>query len=315
METVDIVVVGAGVIGLTTAVVLAERGARVRIVSADAPRATASVVAGAMVGGPVISEPRQDAVRWSDIALRTFGELAQSHGNGVHLEQGRLVSSMGTDEPSWAVGLPGYRPCTPDQHAGFPIAFWISTPLIDMRQYLDFLRNRFESAGGRLDIGRVSCLDDLDAPFIVNCAGLGARELADDQKLQPVRGQHVIVENPGLKDFFLEGGPVTTFTSFMPHSDRVVLGGVADSGDDRTEPDPEQTEQILERCAAVEPRLAQARVLGVEVGLRPGRSRIRVEGDPVGNRYIVHNYGHGGVGVGLSWGCAADVVDLIQGVT
>ncbi|MFB8281027.1 FAD-dependent oxidoreductase [Nocardia colli] len=307
----DAIVVGAGVSGLTSAVTLSEQGWRVRIRSTAAPTATTSMVAGAMVGGPVMTEPLDDATRWNEIGLRTFGVLADIPRTGVHQAQGRLVTLL-PEEPPWAASLPGYRPCTPEEHAGFPVAFWISTPLIDMPRYLSYLYDRFVAAGGQLELGPVSDFAELDAPVIVDCTGLGARELAGDLDVQPVRGQHVVVRNPGLTEFFFEGGAQTEWTSFFPHGDRVILGGVAEAGNENTEPDPGQAEQIRERCIAVEPRLAGAQVLGVEVGLRPARPRIRVERERRGEQIVIHNYGHGGVGVAMSWGCATQVAELLE---
>ena len=99
----------------------------------------------------------------------------------------------------------------------------------------------------------------------------------------------------------------------MPHRERVVLGGNASPNDWNLEPDPAQTGEILRRCIAVEPRLSGARVLRVEVGLRPARPSIRVEQQLIGKSRVIHNYGHGGVGVSMSWGCAATVRSLILG--
>ena len=93
----------------------------------------------------------------------------------------------------------------------------------------------------------------------------------------PVRGQHVIVDAPWLA------------------------------------PDPAITEQILRRCIAVLPELAGAPVLGVEVGIRPGRPRVRLERADCGSPPVVHNYGHAGNGVMLSWGCADAATVLALG--
>ena len=66
--------------------------------------------------------------------------------------------------------------------------------------------------------------------------------------------------------------------------------------------------------AAIEPRLNGARVLGHRVGLRPFRPQVRVEAEPPGpGPLVVHNYGHGGAGVTLSWGCAREAAALALG--
>jgi D-amino-acid oxidase len=51
----------------------------------------------------------------------------------------------------------------------------------------------------------------------------------------------------------------------------------------------------------------------VEVGIRPGRPRVRLERVDSGSRAIVHNYGHAGNGVMLSWGCADAATALALG--
>jgi D-amino-acid oxidase len=60
------------------------------------------------------------------------------------------------------------------------------------------------------------------------------------------------------------------------------------------------------------PALGDATVLEHLVGLRPGRPTVRLELDLKGSTRVVHNYGHGGSGVTLGWGCAAEVVELVQ---
>ena len=76
-------------------------------------------------------------------------------------------------------------------------------------------------------------------------------------------------------------------------------------------PDPAVTAAILARCRAAEPRLAEMPVLGVEVGLRPGRPRVRLEEEALGAARCIHHYGHGRHGVALSWGGAEDVLTIV----
>ncbi|WP_214102703.1 FAD-dependent oxidoreductase [Acrocarpospora catenulata] len=309
----DVVVVGGGVIGLTTAVCLAEVGHRVQVWSALFPKRTTSAVAGAMIGGPVLAEPRESAVRWQRESLEIFDALAGHHGTGVSLARGRLVSRLGAGLPPWAAELPGFAPCTEAEHAGFPLAFWISSPIVDMPTYLDYLVDRLCRAGGDIEIRTVEALAEAapGADVVVNCTGVAAEALTGDEQVQPVRGQHVVVENPGLTEFFYEGGADREWVSFFPHDGRVVLGGNAAPGDWNLDPDDDQTETILRRCAAVEPRLANARILGVEVGLRPGRPSIRLAEEPLDSARLIHCYGHGGVGVSLSWGCAREITTML----
>jgi|SRR5580704_7923258 D-amino-acid oxidase len=79
-------------------------------------------------------------------------------------------------------------------------------------------------------------------------------------------------------------------------------------------PDLDLAAAIIARCAAIEPRLRGAAVIGHRVGLRPTRPEIRVEAEQVGGSLLIHNYGHGGAGVTVSWGCAAEVATLALGL-
>jgi D-amino-acid oxidase len=148
-------------------------------------------------------------------------------------------------------------------------------------------------------------------PLLANCTGVGARDLVPDAAVHAVRGQHVVVANPGLDTFFLEAPFGPAWTSYFPHGDVVVLGGTSAVDDTNLAPDPATAREIVERCAAVEPRLGEAPIVEHRVGLRPGRTTPRVELEPIGSARCVHNYGHGGVGVTLSWGCAQEATALL----
>ena len=74
-------------------------------------------------------------------------------------------------------------------------------------------------------------------------------------------------------------------------------------------------EAIVSRVRSVVPELADAVVLGSRVGLRPVAPAVRLARLPLGDQEVVTNYGHGGAGVTLSWGCAAEVVRLVGEAT
>jgi len=305
----DVLVVGAGVIGLTVGVCLAEQGLRVLLCTRSAPSATTSAVASAMVGPSLV--PADDPVGGRErVSIAEFTGLAEIEGTGVALRRGRLTSRQ--PGPS----LPGLQPCAPrDLPDGFAAGFWSTLPLVDMPIYLRYLLRRLHAAGGRIEYREVHSLRELArrAPLLVNCTGLGARELVPDPTVRPVRGQHVIVDNPGLEEFFIEAPFGTAWTAYWPYPGHVVLGGTAGDNDETLEPDPVLGEQIRQRCIDVEPRLRHARVRAHQVGLRPVRPAVRLELQQLGAARCVHNYGHGGSGVTLSWGCARETAGLLTG--
>jgi D-amino-acid oxidase len=309
----EIVVVGGGVIGLTTAVVLAERGRRVRVWTRDPVERTTSAVAGAL-WWPYAIEPVTSARRWALRSLDVFEEVAASPAvTGVRLVEGVLGEADLDGARAWAgARVPGLRAATAEEYAGSGVRARL--PLIDMSTHLPWLRERFLAAGGVIETRTVSDLAEADAPVVVNCTGLGARELVPDASVRPVRGQLVVVENPGVRTWLVSTDVSGAKTYFFPQPGRLVLGGTADEDAWALEPDPAVAEAIVRRCAALRPEIAGARVLEHRVGLRPARDAVRLEREllPDG-RVVVHNYGHGGAGVTVAWGCAEEAAGLALG--
>ena len=106
----------------------------------------------------------------------------------------------------------------------------------------------------------------------------------------------------------------SAFTYLFPRDDGVLLGGTQRLDDWRRELDEGETADILARCAAIEQGVDSATVLRERVGLRPARHAVRLEMERRTNGHIVHNYGHGGIGFTLSWGCALEVARLVESV-
>jgi D-amino-acid oxidase len=181
---------------------------------------------------------------------------------------------------------------------------------------MPYLEARFLGLGGRIVEGAVDDLAkaaDKDGA-VVNCTGLGARLLARDPELIAVRGQVVRVENTGVERCSIDDslGP-GAMTYVIPRRDACVLGGTYEEGEERDAVEPQTIEAILARARLLEPRLENARVLGTAVGFRPYRAEPRVEReDLAGGISIIHNYGHGGAGFTLSWGCAEHAAELIS---
>jgi D-amino-acid oxidase len=284
----DVIVVGGGIIGLTAGVRLAEAGAAVRLWSPVEPGATVSAVAAA-VWYPSQAAPDPRLVGWARIAYDEFTRQAAAGVPGV-----RLLPTVNIErrEPWWAPAA-----------GGVEIRF--VAPAVEMEIYLPWLQDRFRSAGGIVERRAVRSLDEAEAPLVVNATGLAAGELCGDDAVYPVRGQVVLVANPGLTTSIRDE---ENSTYIHPRTHDVVLGGSFEISD-LSEINPAVSRDILARCAALVPELAGAEILAEKVGLRPAR-----HGGPRLERigHIVHCYGHGGAGMTLSWGCAAEILDLIR---
>ena len=311
-----IVVVGGGVSGLTCAVALLEAsggGAEVAMLTAGAPAGTVSAVAGAMVG-PVFGSGDERSLAWERHSDTVFRKLAGDPATGVRLVRGRLLAApqLGPGLPPWVAGVPGYRaPLAGGQlPPGFVSGFAAELPFADMPAYLGWLAGRVQALGGSIEQRVVTRLGEIDADVVVNCSGLGSRQLAGDDAVQPVWGQHVLVDAPSVDEFVFEGGASADAISVVPHRRGVLLGGVRRPGRNVLMPDQQIAAETIARAAVAIPELATAPVLGIEVGLRPGRPQVRLEAQQAGGLTVIHDYGHDGSGVFWSWGCAADVVAL-----
>jgi D-amino-acid oxidase len=226
--------------------------------------------------------------------------------------------------PDWAIPLgaqrlssvaTGLRPVRDRaQRGGYSLksGFSLRVPLMDTTIYLDYLGARFRKAGGEIHSNvRFEKPEDVDAKFdlVINCAGIGARDLVQDADLEPHRGQVAIV--PRIESLstaiFCDDEPLMYA---IPRAKDCVFGGTNDVSDSLLA-DPETTSRIVAECSRVL-NIDKPPVLTERVGLRPfRRSGVRLERDRLRDRRsVIHNYGHGGAGFTLSWGCAREVLDL-----
>ncbi len=318
-----VVVVGAGISGLSCARLLLRDGHDVTLVSGDPLRATTSHLAAA-VWFPTAAGPPDAVARWGAATYDVLAAEAAAGVPGVVMRESMQLfrDPAPTSEPlpAWAAAVGDVRPARPDElPPGYPRGLRYAVPLVEMPTYLPHLHEEVRRAGARQVLRRVSGLDgvlDLRPDVVVNAAGLAAGALVGDGSTYPVRGQIVRVVNPGLglsvRDEEHPGGRAYVH----PRTADCILGGTLDVGSWDTTPDPAETAAIVARCTDIAPALAGARVLESVVGLRPGRPQVRVEVDhallPVP---VVHDYGHGGSGITIGWGCAQEVAALVAGLT
>uniref|UniRef100_A0A3B1JCX3 D-aspartate oxidase n=1 Tax=Astyanax mexicanus TaxID=7994 RepID=A0A3B1JCX3_ASTMX len=309
MSAVKVAVVGAGVIGLSTAVCIAEGlpFSSVTILSEKfSPDTTGDGAAGILIPDVFPDIPLQRQQRWFKDTfdhLEGIIETPEAPEAGVFFSSGYCIYIpfvQGNEE------IPNHK---------FGQAF--TSIKCECLRYLPWLEERFRKAGGQIKREKVTDLQQLVNSYdvIVNCSGLGSRLLVGDEGVYPVRGQILKVHAPWVKNF-IGGGDGGGRAYIYPGIDYITVGGTRQVDDWRLEVDMKDTEGIMERCCQLEPSLRKAQVLEEWVGLRPGRRNPRVECEwlQAGERRVilVHNYGHDGCGITLSWGTALDAVGLVR---
>lgn len=305
-----ITTIGAGVSGLSTATVLQEAGYRVRLLAETFPPDTNSDRAGA-IWFPTRVGPADKVGAWGRRSYDHFQTLSLQPGTGVSMVDLVLLEAQST-EPTWASGLPpgAYREARPgDLPPCHRQGFVLHVPFIEPGPYLAYLLRRFRAAGGQTETGRIERLA-AGRTRLVNCTGMGARTLAQDPDLIPVHGRTVRVSAMSRPAYLVRDEDPGELTYVFSRRGDTLLGGTATPriGDDAEG----ERRGILARSAALVPELAEAKVLGYSEGIRPYRPAIRLEMDAAG---ILHNYGHGGAGFTVSWGCAEEVLALLEDAT
>jgi D-amino-acid oxidase len=318
----SIAIVGAGVSGLTCGVLFAERGFSVKIFAEQVGTQTTSGAAAAL-WFPYDAEPADKVIPWALATYKVLVDLTKDPSCGVSMIELRQYSRTGKIEiPDWAQDLSARR----SEGSSVAVALcatssWpqascysVRVPLMDTTIYLDYLANRFQKGGGKIMSGvRFEKTEDVDPKFdlIINCAGIGARELAQDSDLEPHRGQVAIVPKVDNLNCAIVCDDAPLMYA-IPRTNDCVFGGTNDVSDNLN-PDSATTKAIVAECSRVL-KVKKPRVLRERVGLRPFRkSGVHLEKEKLRDgRTVIHNYGHGGSGFTLSWGCAENVLALAE---
>jgi D-amino-acid oxidase len=319
-----VTVVGAGVIGLTCAVRLAEAGLDVDVLARDLPLETSSAAGGAL-WLPATADERE--LTWARASLDELLAV-EGRASGVRTAPGHLLGELPgggpregrlhadtADPPAWAERFRAVVRLEEESApaVGRPVGWRGMLPVADPRRYLPWLNDRLVAAGGTVTRLALPALPGRG--IVVDATGVAARALAADPRVRSVRTQVAHVENPGLDAWWRD---LTGDLLVLPHGDVAVVEGGGEDGEWNSAPDDAAARRLVERAGEVVPRLRGARLVGVRVGLRPGRPAVRLEAerratDDDADHVVVHCYGHGSRGFTLSWGCADEVTRLVIG--
>lgn len=365
MNQPNIVILGAGINGLTCGFLLQQSGYPTRLITArewqpvaDDPGFTSLYPASSIKPVTVKSPILNDLLRESQ---EHFSALLQMPESGVRQQIHYEVHEHAEKAPDYADQMTnfnlfgnGFTTGIPKRDPGIPVSGWHYDVLFaDTPVYMPWLRRRYLEAGGRIE-SKTMTIDDISVlpeTLIVNCTGTGTIGLFEDDEndIRFVKGHQIIIDLkdipeeirfPGFsynytagRDVYRnpDGGAADVY--FYTRSDCWILGASRqecrfDKTGRLTEEPTAHPMMVIGDTPVPEPMYQINRdilleTLGLDIAGLPMNARfgyrfirkekgLRLESASLGNKMVIHNYGHGGAGVTLSWGCAAKVLEMIS---
>lgn len=356
-----ILVLGFGIIGLTSAIRLLRAGYHVVAVGAHQPGdPLTAIYASTAAGAHHLSFAADDDLRQQALDKRTFDVMWEEEAEEgdasalMKLRQVEFYGSEGVKHVKFYESMPDFRVYSQDELKPFAkhsVSFTSLT--MDTSPYLAKLVKIFHNLGGSVHRATLASLRDAleftkpQTPLaIINCTGLGSLKLGDvlDDEMYPIRGQVVILDAPWIKEGRtkqmgdLAGGEGGDRTYIIPRrSGQVIIGGTREADDWNYDAVPETSLDIKKRALEIYPELVPPHlrvegrapvpedldsiVIREVVGFRPARkSGLRLERGKdleidMASIPVFHNIGHSGAGWQASWGCAEEIVKLVDQVT
>lgn len=325
-EKMKIAVIGGGAVGLTTALQMQRtlHNAEITIYASNLDNIVSNVAAGIFRVGSSYCGPSEEITRkWIQDSYSFYDDISKlpdAFQAGVTSISGYMfANSLNIIKNHWMEKLmPIYRNVTEEEFqlvgGDWKFGCFFTTLLTECKLYLPWTLQQLKANGATIKRQKIDSLKELTKEYdiIMNCTGLGARNLCNDRHMVPIRGQVIKVNAPWLKTFFY--GELDTY--IIPGFNGVVtLGGTRNFDSENLKLCPYESAAIRNRCETLVPSLKMAKNIREEVGLRPHRDGgVRVELEFISDGYakttIIHNYGHGGYGVCTAPGTAQYAVQL-----
>lgn len=309
----DVAIIGAGISGLATAYSLVEKGYQVRVFAKAFPPDTTSNRAAAF-WFPYHVQDDKRCKPWCQASYRKYVALSAEPATGIRMHTLLKVVHKNTEEASldWLNFMPEGSCRLMERNelnAAFRLGYEVEVPLVESHIFLPWLMEYLKRKGVEFIEREIKEFSELQGQYqwVVNCSGLGARELCGDEGIYPVRGQVGVIAAQQDMPIILDNEQPFYI---VPRQDVTIIGGTFEEKVSELTPEPAVIEGLYQQAVALYPHLKDSPITGSWSGLRPYRKRIRIEKEPGEN--LIHNYGHGGSGFTLSWGCAEEVVRLME---
>ncbi|XP_054707674.1 D-amino-acid oxidase-like [Uloborus diversus] len=325
-QSTRIAVIGGGIIGLSSAVRIIETtpGVKVTVIAEKlTPETTGDGSAGFWYPY-LLGEVSAAEIRfWCENTfnfLKDIYKSSEASDHGIGLLSAFFLHDEPLEKPTYSDIYFQWRALNDKELALFPSHYkygvFVTTLYAECCKLLPMLMKRLQSKGGQIVKRKLKSIEELSDKFdiVINCPGVGAAKLVPDPSVVPIRGQVIRVRAPWIKHAVMAGDDFY----ILPNSEEVICGGTHQEGNWSTKVDPSDRDKIWQGCTEIIPSLKKAKIVREWVGLRPGRPKPRLERETMktknGILEVIHNYGHGGSGVTLFWGCAIRTTELLQDV-
>ncbi|ORY62896.1 D-amino-acid oxidase [Pseudomassariella vexata] len=348
----NIVVVGAGVSGLTTAYLLSKDKANtITIVAKHMPGDYDIQYASPWAGANVLPMATASNSRWERRTWPQLKRLAlEVPEAGIHLQKARVLrrtkdleklktgvysfDGLFMENPWYKSLFDDFRELSPSElPAEMASGCEFGSLCINTMLYLPWLVGQCRANGVVFKRGVLMHISEaaslshagVKADIIINTTGLMASKLGGvmDENVVPVRGQVVVVRNEApymlTKSGTDDADDEVCYVMTRANGGGTILGGTYQKGNWESQPDPNQALRIMRRVVEMMPEITNGK--GVDgfdivrhgVGLRPYRNGgVRIEKEKIDGTWVVHNYGHAGWGYQGSFGCAEGVAELVS---
>ncbi|XP_059062066.1 D-amino-acid oxidase [Achroia grisella] len=322
---VKIGVIGGGINGFSSAVRIKERfkDADVVLISEEfSPNTTGDGSGGLWYPYLCGNTPEHLLMKWGIETYRFIHGLWREGGYDVNLMP--MYSLYKHKErfsrPQWASKVFGYQELREKQliylselySSAYSAGETFSTFVVLPSSMINYMQSRFKNMNGKVVKAKVTSLNDdilRDYDVIINCTGLGSRYIVPDNAVFPIRGQIAKVSAPWINHTIIDNDRENYI---IPNVNICVLGGTHQENNYNRQINEQDRQTIMSGCQEIIPSLQHAQLVNHWVGLRPGRTEVRLEKEVKDGKLYIHNYGHGGSGLTLFWGCASDVVNLLE---